>query len=103
MASVEWENDVPCSDNLMKTFGEHYRTVRNTLRFLLGNLYDFDPSLPEGKVLDLDRWAMEQVDLLVADPSKARRVLGWSPKVTFEQLVAMMVEADLARHRSDVR
>ena len=44
-----------------------------------------------------------EVDLLVADPSKARRVLGWSPKVTFEQLVAMMVEADLARHRSDVR
>jgi len=41
-----------------------------------------------------------EVDLLVADPSKARRALGWSPKVTFEQLVAMMVEADLARHRS---
>ncbi len=44
-----------------------------------------------------------EVDLLVADPSKARRVLGWSPKVTFEQLVAMMVEADLARHRSEAR
>jgi GDPmannose 4,6-dehydratase len=44
-----------------------------------------------------------EVDLLVADSSKARRVLGWSPKVTFEQLVAMMVEADLARHRSEAR
>ena len=44
-----------------------------------------------------------EVDLLVADPSKAQRVLGWSPKVTFEQLVAMMVEADLARHRSEAR
>jgi GDPmannose 4,6-dehydratase len=44
-----------------------------------------------------------EVDLLVADPSKATRVLGWSPKVTFEQLVAMMVEADLARHRSEAR
>ena len=44
-----------------------------------------------------------EVDLLVADPTKAERVLGWSPKVTFEQLVAMMVEADLARHRSEAR
>src|SRR4026209_938532 len=44
-----------------------------------------------------------EVDLLVADSLKARRVLGWSPKVTFEQLVAMMVEADLARHRSEAR
>lgn len=37
------------------------------------------------------------VDLLVADCSKARQKLGWSPKVTFEELVAMMVEADLKR------
>lgn len=37
------------------------------------------------------------VDLLVADCSKARQKLGWSPKVTFEQLVEMMVEADLKR------
>ena len=44
-----------------------------------------------------------EVDLLVADPSKARRVLGWAPRVTFEQLVEMMVEADLARYRADTR
>jgi len=44
-----------------------------------------------------------EVDLLVADPSKAQRVLGWSPRVTFEQLVGMMVEADLARYRADAR
>lgn len=72
-ASVEWVNDVPCSDNLLKTFGEHYRTVRNTLRFLLGNLYDYDPqsSNPQSSILDLDRWAMEQVDLLCADCARA--------------------------------
>jgi len=38
-----------------------------------------------------------EVDLLLADPSKARRELGWQPKVAFEELVAMMVEADLER------
>ncbi len=38
-----------------------------------------------------------EVDYLVGDPSKARRVLGWEPKVTFEELIRMMVEADLCR------
>src|SRR5690242_1486884 len=39
-----------------------------------------------------------EVDLLVADASKARRILGWEPDVTFEQLIQMMVEADLRRY-----
>jgi GDPmannose 4,6-dehydratase len=38
-----------------------------------------------------------EVDLLVGDASKARRVLGWEPEVTFEALVRMMVDADLQR------
>jgi len=38
-----------------------------------------------------------EVDHLIGDASKARRVLGWEPKINFEQLVAMMVDADLAR------
>ena len=39
-----------------------------------------------------------EVDLLVADASKAREALGWEPDVTFEQLIEMMVQADLARY-----
>jgi GDPmannose 4,6-dehydratase len=38
-----------------------------------------------------------EVDFLLADPSKARRELGWSPKVGFTELVGMMVDADLER------
>jgi GDPmannose 4,6-dehydratase len=38
-----------------------------------------------------------EVDLLLADPGKARRDLGWTPKVAFGELVAMMVDADLER------
>ena len=38
-----------------------------------------------------------EVDHLLADPAKARRVLGWQPAVSFEQLVKMMVDADLER------
>ncbi len=33
----------------------------------------------------------------MGDPAKAKRVLGWEPKVTFKQLIEMMVDADLAR------
>jgi GDPmannose 4,6-dehydratase len=36
-----------------------------------------------------------EVDLLIGDPSKAKQKLGWEPSVTFEQLVTLMVEADL--------
>jgi GDPmannose 4,6-dehydratase len=38
-----------------------------------------------------------EVDLLVSDPSKVRKVLGWEPTVSFEELVSLMVDADLAR------
>jgi GDPmannose 4,6-dehydratase len=43
-----------------------------------------------------------EVDLLVADAGKARQRLGWTPTIGFRQLVEMMVDADLARHRSSV-
>ncbi len=38
-----------------------------------------------------------EVDLLLADPSKARQELGWTPQVNFQQLIAMMVDSDLER------
>ena len=41
-----------------------------------------------------------EVDLLVGDASKARTQLGWAPEVSFRELVEMMVDADLARHRA---
>lgn len=41
-----------------------------------------------------------EVDLLVADPAKANSQLDWRPQVSFEDLIAMMVDADLARHRA---
>jgi len=39
-----------------------------------------------------------EVDMLQGDASKAKRVLGWQPKVNFQQLIEMMVDADIARH-----
>ncbi|MGD1994544.1 MAG: GDP-mannose 4,6-dehydratase [Anaerolineae bacterium] len=42
-----------------------------------------------------------EVDLLVGDASKARRVLGWEPEVSFEELIQLMVDADLALLRQE--
>lgn len=67
VASVNWQNDVPCSDALLKQLGDSYRTVRNTLRFLLANLYDFDPATASVAISDLDEWIVEQADLLAAE------------------------------------
>ena len=39
-----------------------------------------------------------EVDLLLGDPAKAERVLGWKPEVGFAQLVRMMVDADMKRY-----
>jgi GDPmannose 4,6-dehydratase len=44
-----------------------------------------------------------EVDLLVADSTKARSELGWKPEVSFEQLVNLMVDADLKRHEEFIR
>jgi GDPmannose 4,6-dehydratase len=48
-------------------------------------------------VVDPRFYRPAEVDLLVGDPSKARRVLGWQPEVSFESLVERMVRADIDR------
>ncbi len=48
-------------------------------------------------VIDPRFYRPAEVDLLVADPAKAHRQLGWQPTVQFDELVAMMVDADLAQ------
>ena len=42
-----------------------------------------------------------EVDLLVGDPAKAKKALGWTPRVSFEELIGMMVEADLKKLRDN--
>jgi len=50
-------------------------------------------------VVDPQYYRPAEVDLLRADPSKARHRLGWQPRVTFEQMVRFMVDEDLALHQ----
>jgi isoleucyl-tRNA synthetase len=65
VAGTDYVNDVPCSDAILKQFGESYRNIRNALRFLIGNLKGYDMSKAPSKMLDLDEWIVEQADLLM--------------------------------------
>ncbi len=56
--------------------------------------------MKEYVVLDQAFVRPAEVDVLIGNPSKARAKLGWAPRVTFRQLVEMMVDADLDRHKS---
>jgi GDPmannose 4,6-dehydratase len=53
-------------------------------------------------VIDPQFYRPAEVDLLMADPGKAQRVLGWQPEVTFQELVSMMVDADMNLLRSEL-
>ena len=63
VSSVDYQNEVPFSQELFEQTGESYRRIRNTLRILLGNLHDFKPEnavAPEQFTL-IDRWVMERL------------------------------------------
>lgn len=72
-ASVDFEDDVPCSEEILKQVGDSYRRIRNTLRFLLSNLYDYGGEIP-GTLHELDSWIIEQTDLLVSDCYKSYEI-----------------------------
>src|SRR5262249_2672682 len=65
VASTDFMEDVGLGENTLKQVGETYRRIRNTFRFLLNNLYDFDPAtdaVPDAEMEELDRWALAQLD-----------------------------------------
>ncbi|MEO1513090.1 MAG: class I tRNA ligase family protein, partial [Planctomycetota bacterium] len=76
VSSVAYEGDVKVDDELFKVAGESYRKIRNTIRFLLGNLYDFDAAadavdLSGIEPTSLEAWALADLDRLTADVRRA--------------------------------
>jgi isoleucyl-tRNA synthetase len=65
--SVDYQNDIPSSPAMIQEFGDKYRKIRNTLRYLLSNLYDFDPQKDSKPIepASLDGWAMAEVNKLI--------------------------------------
>ncbi len=72
VSSLNYTTDIKVDWEFFKVAGEEYRKVRNTLRFLLGNLNDFDPGAPEPEwdeedLLSIDSWVMGRLSSFIAE------------------------------------
>jgi isoleucyl-tRNA synthetase len=68
VSSADYKNDVAASPRIMKQMTEAYRKIRNTLRFLLSNLNDFDPDIDKvayNELQEIDRWALLKLTKVV--------------------------------------
>jgi len=83
VASVDFREDMAASENLMQRCAELYRKLRNTFRFLLGNLHGFDPArdrIAEADLLPLDRYMLARTRELT------EKVLGWYEAFEFHRV-----------------
>jgi isoleucyl-tRNA synthetase len=82
-ASVDFREDVAASDNLMQRAAENYRKLRNTFKFLLGNLSGFDPAqhtVADADLLPLDRYMLARTRQLT------EKVLAWYEQFEFHRV-----------------
>jgi isoleucyl-tRNA synthetase len=89
VASADYRDDDPISDEILARCAEAYRKIRNTARYLLSNLYDFDPAvdgLAPSDLLPLDRWALHQARRLAARLADAYR--GYEFHLVYHSLVS---------------
>ena len=73
VSACDYENDIRLSKEILSQLADAYRKIRNTFRYILSNLYDFDAvkdALPLEKLHPLDRWAMSVTDAVVLDVLK---------------------------------
>ncbi|MBW4418051.1 MAG: isoleucine--tRNA ligase [Myxacorys californica WJT36-NPBG1] len=64
VSSVDYTNDVPIGKNILKQMSDVYRKIRNTARFLIGNLHDFDPAkhaVTYEQLPELDRYMLHRI------------------------------------------
>lgn len=67
VASSDYHSDIRLSKEILKQLSEVYRKIRNTARYILGNLYDFNPDtdmVADDQLLEIDRWALAKMDEL---------------------------------------
>ena len=72
-ASSDYHADVRCSKEIFKQIAQNYLKFRNTARYCLGNLNEFDPNnlVPAEEMEELDKWALTKLNGLIAECRKA--------------------------------
>jgi isoleucyl-tRNA synthetase len=68
VASTDYQSDVHISNDILKQVSEAYRKIRNTARYILGNISDFDPNtdmVEEKALLPIDKWALKTLNNLI--------------------------------------
>jgi len=83
VASAEFTDDIVISDTILQRLSEAYRKLRNTFRFALGNISDFDPgadALPGPELQELDQWILLRTEQLVRD------CLRWYDELAFHRV-----------------
>jgi isoleucyl-tRNA synthetase len=101
-ASVDYTADIRFTRDMLGPLAESYRKVRNTIRFLLGNISDFDAakdSLPAAEMLELDRFAVASFN------DKARKILKAYDEYEFFTVYHTLIElcaVDLSAFYMDV-
>ena len=76
IAATDYANEMGVSDEILKRISDSYRRMRNTVRFLLGNLAGFDPAadaLPVEQMVAIDRWALARTAALHEEIVEAYR------------------------------
>jgi isoleucyl-tRNA synthetase len=74
VSSEDYRDDIKISDEILNRLSDAYRKIRNTIRYLLGNLSDFDPaqdSVSFSDMGELDRWALSQFEVVKRKVIKA--------------------------------
>lgn len=69
VSAEDYKDDIKISDEILKRLADAYFRIRNTYRFLLGNLYDYDPErdrIPCGELYEIDRWALHRLQKLIS-------------------------------------
>jgi isoleucyl-tRNA synthetase len=83
VASVEFTEDVRFSETILARLTEAYRKLRNTFRYALGNLNDFDPGrdgVPAAELLEIDQW------ILIRAEEVTRKCLAWYEEFAFHRI-----------------
>jgi isoleucyl-tRNA synthetase len=85
VASTDYSGDLNIDDKILARVVDTYRRVRNTLKFLLANVSDFDPTtdtVPTGQLLEIDRYALSRLSALQGDILKHYNVYEFHPVVS---------------------